>query len=90
MQRPHRAQPARNRKERGGMSDEEYRRLMEQVRRLDAAEMLPLRDGITVPLEKPEDQEPFDIMELEGMGKEVWEGIDAKEYVRRERESWRG
>ena len=72
------------------MSDEEYRRLMEQVRRLDADEMLRLRDGITVLLEKPEDQEPFDIMELEGMGKEVWEGIDAKEYVRRERESSQG
>lgn len=72
------------------MSDEEYRRLMEQVRRLDAEEMLRLRDGITVLLEKPEDQEPFDIMELEGMGKEVWDGIYAKEYVRRERESWRG
>jgi hypothetical protein len=30
------------------------------------------------------------VMELEGLGKEVWRGIDAQEYVRRERDSWRG
>ncbi len=29
------------------------------------------------------------IMELEGLGPEIWKGIDAQEYVRKERESWR-
>ena len=28
------------------------------------------------------------IMELEGLGAEIWKGIDAQEYVRKERESW--
>jgi len=28
------------------------------------------------------------LMELEGLGADVWKGIDAEEYVRRERESW--
>ncbi len=28
------------------------------------------------------------ITELEGLGKEIWEGIDAQEYVDRERDSW--
>ena len=28
------------------------------------------------------------IMELEGLGAEIWEGIDAQEYVRMERQSW--
>lgn len=28
------------------------------------------------------------IMALEGLGAEVWKGIDAQEYVRNERESW--
>ena len=28
------------------------------------------------------------IMELEGLGLEIWKGIDAQEYVRKERESW--
>ncbi len=28
------------------------------------------------------------ILELRGLGKEIWEGIDPDEYVRKERESW--
>ena len=30
------------------------------------------------------------IMELCGLGKEIWEGIDAQEYINRERASWNG
>ncbi len=30
------------------------------------------------------------IIELEGLGKEIWEGIDPKEYVEKERQSWSG
>jgi len=30
------------------------------------------------------------ILELEGLGIEIWEGIDAQEYVDRERRSWNG
>jgi len=30
------------------------------------------------------------IMELEGLGKGIWEGIDAQEYVNEERASWNG
>lgn len=28
------------------------------------------------------------VMELEGLGAHIWQGIDAQEYVRKERESW--
>ena len=31
---------------------------------------------------------PLSIMELEGLGKEVWQGIDASAHVAREREAW--
>jgi hypothetical protein len=30
------------------------------------------------------------IKELRGLGKEIWGGIDAQEYVNQERESWGG
>jgi len=33
-------------------------------------------------------EEPLSIMGLEGLGKEIWEGIDAAEYIRQERDSW--
>lgn len=32
--------------------------------------------------------EPLSILELRGLGKELWKGIDAAEYVRGERDSW--
>ncbi|MFH0926192.1 MAG: hypothetical protein V1872_11305 [bacterium] len=28
------------------------------------------------------------IMELEGLGENIWKDIDPKEYIRKERESW--
>ncbi|MEO8971655.1 MAG: hypothetical protein ABI406_08665 [Ktedonobacteraceae bacterium] len=28
------------------------------------------------------------IMELEGLGKEIWEGIDPAQYINEERNSW--
>lgn len=30
------------------------------------------------------------ILELRGLGKEIWEGIDPDEYVAKERDSWDG
>ena len=30
------------------------------------------------------------VFELEGLGKELWQGVDAQEYVNRERDSWNG
>ena len=30
------------------------------------------------------------ILELRGLGKEIWKGVDADEYVRKERDSWSG
>jgi len=30
------------------------------------------------------------ILELRGLGKEIWKGIDAQEYVDRERAAWNG
>jgi uncharacterized protein involved in exopolysaccharide biosynthesis len=30
------------------------------------------------------------ILELEGLGKELWQGMDAQQYVDQERDSWNG
>ncbi|NJN38810.1 MAG: hypothetical protein HC790_08900 [Acaryochloridaceae cyanobacterium CSU_3_4] len=32
----------------------------------------------------------YSMMDLEGLGKEIWEGLDAQEYVNQERASWNG
>jgi plasmid stability protein len=31
---------------------------------------------------------PRSILELRGLGKELWQGIDAAEHIERERDSW--
>ena len=31
---------------------------------------------------------PHRITELEGLGADVWEGVDVQEYIHKERESW--
>lgn len=35
------------------------------------------------------DNEPS-LMELDGLGKEMWQEIDVDEYIRKEREAWDG
>ncbi|MCM3878508.1 MAG: hypothetical protein ND807_00220 [Vicinamibacterales bacterium] len=35
-----------------------------------------------------EAQAPLSILDLQGLGKEHWQGIDAADHVRRERDSW--
>jgi plasmid stability protein len=32
--------------------------------------------------------EPRSLLELEGLGSDLWRGVDAAEHVRRERDSW--
>lgn len=41
-------------------------------------------EGMVVVIPRPKSFTKF----LRGLGKEVWEGVEATEYVRKERESW--
>ena len=56
----------------------------EQLRLLQELAAL-VRQQITIT-----EQPLHSFLELEGLGKEVWEGIDAQEYVNQERDSWNG
>ena len=68
-----------------------YDQLLRQARLLPPADQLRLleelaslaRQRITVPPRQS-------ITALRGLGKEVWQGIDAQEYVDRERATWDG
>ena len=57
---------------------------------LEAAKHLPpeerARLASALALESPEPL--HEITELRGLGKEVWNGIDAQEYIDSERDSW--
>jgi hypothetical protein len=47
-------------------------------------QLLPL-DLLSEALEEPK---ALSILELKGLGKDLWKGIDAAGHVRRERASW--
>lgn len=36
----------------------------------------------------PRPRKKHSILELEGLGEEIWKGVDAAEYVKQERDSW--
>jgi hypothetical protein len=62
---------------------------------LEAVEALPNEDRLRlieeVRLHTQADttsKEPVSIMDLRGLGAEIWQGIDAQEYVNAERASW--
>jgi plasmid stability protein len=62
-----------------------YEKLQEQAQR----EQRSVTQEVIHILDQALDQEKtYSLMELEGLGKELWEGIDAAEYIRQERDSW--
>ena len=73
------------------MSTNAYEEALNYARQLPTDEQLLLlqelaalvRQQITI---KEEPLHSF--LELEGLGKEVWKGIDAQKYVEEERNSW--
>ncbi|MDQ3010044.1 MAG: hypothetical protein M3X11_05000 [Acidobacteriota bacterium] len=68
--------------------EELYRRQLEplpSVQRLKLIEMLA--QGLTNG-EATSEPPRRSLMELHGLGKEIWEGIDAQEYVNQLREEW--
>lgn len=62
-----------------------YRKLKERARR----ERRSMAQEVTHLLERAlEDPEPLSILELEGLGEDLWREEDATAYVARERDSW--
>ena len=60
------------------------------IQRLQPEEQLSLVEIISVKLKKTlgRKKAKHSVMELEGLGADVWKGIDAQHYVSEERESW--
>ena len=74
------------------MSTNAYNEILNQFQRLTPDEQFQLlKDLIAILLAKNSQAtaKPLhSIMEFEGLGKEIWEGIDVEEYIRQERASW--
>jgi hypothetical protein len=69
-----------------------YEDLLQAIEKLPLADKERLVSALTSKLSHPRDEQPsrHSILELRGLGKEVWSGVDAEEYVQQERSSWNG
>jgi hypothetical protein len=73
------------------MSTMTYQETLRQVRRLTPADQLRLLEELVVLVRRQvTTRTRRSILELQGLGKEIWKDIDAQEYVDRERASWNG
>jgi plasmid stability protein len=67
------------------MPDALYRKLQKRAKQ----QRRSLAQEVTQILaEAVEGRRTYSILELQGLGKEVWKGIDADEHVEAERKSW--
>jgi hypothetical protein len=68
-----------------------YDELVERIQNLTPTDQLRLLEELAVIIRRRIDTAPHrSILELQGLGKEIWRGIDAQEYVDQERASWSG
>jgi hypothetical protein len=59
------------------------------VKTLPNREKLRLLARVSTDLAETEDEKPKrSLLELEGLGKEIWEGVDAQKYVDELRDEW--
>ncbi len=73
------------------MSTYIYEEILERIQLLTPDEQLRLLADIATMLREQVTAEPqHSIMELKGLGKEVWQGIDVEKYIDEERNSWDG
>jgi len=68
-----------------------YESALSMAESLSHEEQLRLIEDLKARSNKGAAHEPrHSLMELCGLGMEIWEGIDAQEYVNNERASWNG
>ena len=62
----------------------------ELVRQVVRLLMLGRETGVSTSITATESERAprRSLMELEGLGKEIWEGVDAAEYIRELRDEW--
>jgi hypothetical protein len=70
-----------------------YQELLEQAKNLTPEEQLKLVENLSILIRqqlKMTSKPKRSILELRGLGKEIWGNIDAQEYINQERDSWNG
>ncbi len=73
------------------MSGAVYEELLSRIEDLSPDEQLSLMEQLAISLRRRVGRgKRHDILELRGLGKEIWQNVDAQQYVDQERSSWDG
>jgi hypothetical protein len=74
------------------MSIEVYDDVLRRVQRLSPDDQLRLLEDVAslVRREVTGQARRRSILELRGLGREIWQGVDAQDYINEERASWNG
>lgn len=73
------------------MPDPRYDSVKRSVQALGLVDQLRLIAELAAGLRGELERQPGrSLLELQGLGKEVWQGVDVDEYLRQERSSWNG
>ena len=67
-----------------------YNEILNQIQNFPLQEQRRLLKDLEAILSRPKAKPRHSLLELEGLGKEIWEGIDPQKYVDEERDSWAG
>jgi hypothetical protein len=73
------------------MSTNAYEETLNRARQLPTDELLLLMQELAALVRQQittKEEPPHSFLEIEGLGKEVWEGIDVEKYIEEERNSW--
>ncbi|HEV3201288.1 MAG TPA: hypothetical protein VGZ73_25485 [Bryobacteraceae bacterium] len=72
------------------MSNTPYENATKSIEALGPADQSRFVAELMLRLSGELGEQPRSLLELEGLGQEVWQGIDVGEYLRQERSSWNG
>ncbi len=73
------------------MSKVAYEEVLQRAQKLTSEEQLKLVEELaTIIRRRIMSHDRRSILELQGLGKEIWQGVDTEAYIDQERASWNG
>jgi hypothetical protein len=70
------------------MSLQEILREAESLTREEQSQLIKLLLDRVLPNVEKQDDMPHSLKELRGLGKEIWAGMDAQDYINQQRDEW--
>jgi DNA-binding HxlR family transcriptional regulator len=73
------------------MPQANYNQVMSEIKTLNLSDQLRLLEEMAILIRKKTGQtKPRSILELKGKGKNIWKGLNVKNYIDVERSTWNG